>query len=152
MMIMLALVGSSWGADAVGKAQKARPAGNAATAAAQQPIHNEYRGVRLGMIAEEVRATLGEPALKADDQDYYMVSDGETAQIAYDAQHKVKTISVDYLGGVGAPDPKSVVGGDLAVSPKGLYKLVRYEGLGFWVSFNRTAGPVIVVTITIQKI
>jgi hypothetical protein len=28
----------------------------------------------------------------------------------------------------------------------------RYESLGFWVSYNRTAGPVIIVTITIQKI
>jgi len=30
--------------------------------------------------------------------------------------------------------------------------MVRYESKGFWVSYSRTAGPVSVVTVTIQKI
>jgi hypothetical protein len=34
-----------------------------------------------------------------------------------------------------------------------MYKLVRYEQLGFWVSYNRTASDsVVIVTITLQKI
>ena len=65
------------------------------------------------MSAEEARAKLGTPALKDSDQDYYVFSENETAQISYDTAHKVVTISVDYLGGVGAPDYKAVVGGEL---------------------------------------
>lgn len=122
-----------------------------ATGAAEQPLYSDYKGVRIGMTTEQVRARLGQPALKADDQDYFAFSDQESAQIAYDAAHKVITISVDYLGGAGAPDPRTVVGGDLEMKNGAQYKLVRYPTLGFWVSYNRSAGPMVIVTITIQK-
>ena len=136
--------------NANAQGQKGRA--NFGAAAEPQPLWSEYKGVRLGMTAQESRAKLGEPALKADDQDYYVFSEKETAQIVYDSAHKVITISVDYLDGVGAPDPKSVVGGDLELKPNGSqYRLVRYESRGFWVSYNRSAGTVSMVTITIQK-
>ena len=32
------------------------------------------------------------------------------------------------------------------------YAMIRYASLGFWVSYNRTADPTVIVTITIQKI
>ena len=95
---------------------------------------------------------LGTPAMKNSDQDFYVFSENETAQIVYDASQKVVTISVDYLGGIGAPDYKAVVGGELERTADGsLYRLVRYEGLHLWVSYNRTASPVATVTLTIQK-
>lgn len=144
--IVFALVGLGWGAEAA-KAQKLR-----ANATAQQPIFTEYKGIRLGMTSTEVRDKLGEPTLKGDDQDLYMISQTETAQFAYDQQQKTKAISIDYMDGVGAPDPKTVVEGELEVSARGLYKMVRYDSLGFWVSFNRTAGPVVVVSITVARI
>jgi hypothetical protein len=118
----------------------------------QQPIFSEYKGIRLGMTAAEVRATLGEPTIKGDDQDYYVTAENEAVQVVYDAQLKTRAISIDYMGGVGAPEPKTIVGGELAVSPGGFYRSVRYDNLGFWVSYNRTAGPVVMVSITIQKI
>ena len=118
----------------------------------QHPLFTEYKSVRLGMTSAEARAKLGNPALKDNDQDYYVISDNETVQIAYNPAGKIVTISVDYMGGVGAPDPKAVVGGELQLKPSGAhYRMVRYEGEGYWVSYNRSAGPVIVVTITIQK-
>ena len=121
--------------------------------ATEQPLYAEYKGVRLGMTAAEAREKLGTPAQKESDQDYYVFSDSETAQIAYNAAGRVVTISVDYLGGVGAPDYKAVVGGELEQTQNGgFYKMVRYESRGFWVSYNRTTGPVTTVTITIQKI
>jgi len=122
--------------------------------ATQQPLYVEYKGVRIGTTAVEARAKLGQPGLKGDDQDYYVFSDKETAQIAYDSAHKVTGISVDYMGGVGAPDYRNVVGADIDLKPDGsIYKLVRYERLGFWVSYNRTANnSVVIVTITVQKI
>ena len=120
--------------------------------ATQQPLYTEYKGVRLGMPAENVRTKLGTPALKGSDQDYYVFSDNESAQIGYDANQKVVTISVDYVNGAGAPDYKTVVGGELERTTSGsLYRVVRYESLGFWVSYNRTTGPISIVTITIQK-
>jgi outer membrane protein assembly factor BamE (lipoprotein component of BamABCDE complex) len=120
---------------------------------APQPAFSDYKAVRLGMSAEEVHAKLGKPELAADDQDYYIVSATETAQIVYDAAHKATTISIDFLQGIGAPDYKTVVGPDLQSRPDGsLYKIVFYENLGFWVSYNRSVGTVPMVTITLQKI
>lgn len=148
--ILFAVLGMASAVQLV-HAQKV-PSQSASATALQQPIYSEYRGIRLGMTATEVRAKLGEPNVKADDQDFYMFSDSETTQFVYDAQHKTKAISVDYMGGKGAPDPKTVVGGDLQASSAGLYRMVRYDNLGYWVSFNRTTGPVVVVTITMQRI
>jgi outer membrane protein assembly factor BamE (lipoprotein component of BamABCDE complex) len=132
--------------------QRSRAAVRAAPAAVQQPLYTEYKGVRLGMAAQEVRTKLGEPALKDNEMDYFVFSETEAVQIAYDAALKVKTISVDYKNGTGAPEPKAVVGAELETRENGsLYKVVYYENQGFWVSYSRTAGPVIIVTITIQK-
>jgi hypothetical protein len=140
------------GANAKAQAQGTKTKGvNAYAEGVQEPLYREYRGVRLGMTTEEARAKLGEPALKGDDQDFYVFSRNETAQIAYDAGHKVVTISIDYTGGIGAPDYRTVVGTDLQVRPDGsAYKLVRYEREGYWVSYNKSVGAVPVVTITLQ--
>lgn len=115
----------------------------------QQPLYKEYRGVRLGMTAAEARAKLGEPALKSDEQDFYVVSANETVQIAYIGQ-KVVTISADYIGGVGAPDYKTVVGEGLLEKPDGsLFRMVMYNSERFWVTYNKSTSAVPLVTITI---
>ena len=112
-------------------------------------VYREYRGVRLGMTAAETRAKLGEPAMKSDEQDFYVFSVNETAQIVYTEQ-KVVTISTDYLGGVGAPDYKSVVREDLLQKPDGsLFRMVLYDSERFWVSYYKSASVTPVVTITI---
>jgi hypothetical protein len=137
-------------AGASAHAQKAHA--NPAALPAAQPLFSEYKGIRLGMTAQEVRTKLGAPTLKADDQDYYMFSDTESAQFAYDKTLKVVTISIDYTG-AGAPDYRNIVGPSIDERDDGSrYKLVRYQAQGFWVSYCRTAGPPPIVTITIQKI
>lgn len=119
----------------------------------QQPLYREYRGVRLGMTAAEARAKLGEPAMMSNEQDFYVLSANETAQIVYDAFQKVVTISTDYMGGVGAPDYRAVVSGTLLQRPDGsLFSMVKYESEGMWVSYNKSAAMVPVVTITIQLV
>jgi hypothetical protein len=124
----------------------------AVVAKGQQPIYREYRGVRLGMTAVEVRAKLGEPVMKSNEQDYFVISATETTQVAYDAFQKVVTISTDYTGGVGAPDYRSVVGeGTLLQKPDGsFFRMMQYDSAGMWVIYNKSAATVPVVTITIQ--
>jgi hypothetical protein len=120
---------------------------------AQQPIYREYRGVRLNMTMEEARAKLGTAVMKSDELDYFIFSANESAQIAFNAAHKVATISVDYTGGIGAPDYMSVVGLSLLERPDGsLYRMVEYDSEGFWVSYNKSAGAVPTVTITMQVV
>ena len=122
-----------------------------ATPASKQSIYREYRGVRIGMTIEEARSKLGDPVFKSDEQDVYVFSANETAQIAYNAKRKVVTISTDYLGGVGAPDYRTVVGSELETRPNGSkYKMVHYDNEGFWVSYNQSGMTVPTVTVTIQ--
>lgn len=127
---------------------KAKVAANA-HAPVQQSLYREYRGVRLGMTATETRAKLGEPSLKSDEQDFYILSANETAQIAY-IGGKVVTISTDYLGGAGAPDYRSIVGEGLLQRPDGsTFRMVLNDAERFWVSYNKSAAVVATVTITI---
>lgn len=116
------------------------------------PRMMDFRGISLGMSAEEVRKKLGDPKDKGDDQDFYVFNDKLTAQVLYDKSHKVVTISADFMGAGDAPTPKAVFGSDIEAKPDGsMYKMVRYPKAGCWVSYNRTAGDTPLITVTIQK-
>ena len=124
-------------------------------ASAQQiaaPVFDNYRGAQIGMNMTDVRQKLGQPSETAAQQDLYFFSETESAQIYYDAAHKVKAISINYTGD-GAPAVQRVLGTDVAAGPDGsLFKLVSYPQAGFWVAYSRSAGPAPVVTITLQRI
>ena len=117
------------------------------------PCFSEYKGVSIGTSIDDARKKLGEPKEKADELDIYSFSDKESAQIYYDkATKKVTAISVDYAGGVDAPECKKITGTDADARADGSkFKLVRYPKQGYWVSYNRTAGASPLVTVTIQK-
>ncbi len=114
----------------------------------------EYRGIALGMSADEVRKKLGSPKDKGDEQDFFVFNETETAQIVYDQAHKVITISADFLtAGDQVPTAKQVFGSDVQPKPDGsVYRLVRFPKSGYWLSFNRTGGTTPMTSITLQKI
>jgi hypothetical protein len=122
------------------------------TASPTDPVFSDYRGVKIGMSAEEVRATLNN-VKKGEGQDFLVFSERESAQIYYDDKGKVMAISIDYFGeNSNAPAPDVVLGVGLQAKPDGsMYQLNRYPEAGFWVSYNRTAGDKPIVTITMQK-
>ena len=122
----------------------------------EAPVFNEYRGVKIGWLADEVRKKLGSPANKGEEQDFYVFSDSkETAQVLYDkSTSKVTAISVDFMNGASEViTPQQVFGADFDAKPDGSkYKLVRYPKAGYWVSYSRTAGDTPIITVTIQQI
>lgn len=130
------------------------PRNRGASSRDEAPIFQEYRSVRIGMTTEEVRKKLNTPSDKGEDQDFFIFSDDETAQVFYDKSHKVFAISANFLPG--ARDiltPKVVLGSDLPAQPDGsIYKLVRYPKAGYWVSFSRTSGDSPLITVTLQRI
>jgi outer membrane protein assembly factor BamE (lipoprotein component of BamABCDE complex) len=135
--------------------------GNTASAASaakpeatgEQPPFQEYKGVRIGMTAEEVRKKLGSPTDKGDTQDFYLISAKESVQVMYDGEKKVSAIALNYMSaGDKAPTPSAVIGSDIEARPDGsLYKLVRYPKAGYWVSYSRTAGNSPIVSVMMQK-
>jgi hypothetical protein len=121
----------------------------------ESPVFSDYRGVAIGMTADEARSKLGRPKEKGDTADFFVFGDNETAQVVYDsATHKVVAVSVDFLSGAtGVPAAKAVVGADLQAKPDGsMYKMVRYPKAGYWVCYSRTAGDSPLTSVTIQKI
>src|SRR5688572_1150741 len=119
----------------------------------EKAVFSTYKGVGLGMKADEARKILGSPKDKSEAQDFYVLSDNETAQIYYESG-AVTAISIDYSGDLkNAPSCKQVLGEEVPPKPDGgIYKLVRFPKAGFWVSFSKTAGTNPVVSITIQKL
>jgi len=120
----------------------------------EKPLYQEYRGVQLGMGAEEVRKKLGNPTDKGDEQDFFMLNDAESAQIFYDKTKKVMAISANFLRGAqNIPTPKSLFGEELAAKPDGsVYKMARYPKAGCWLSYSKTAGDSPLISVTLQKI
>jgi outer membrane protein assembly factor BamE (lipoprotein component of BamABCDE complex) len=134
-------------------AQRAPAGGNAK---ADKPLYHDYKGVEIGMSQEEARKKLGDPKDKEDKedaQDFYLVSDTETAQVFYQAK-KVFAVTVSYLGAkAGAPEAKAVIGANIVPAADGnVYKLVRYPEAGYWVSYSRIAGDEPLVTVTMQRL
>lgn len=134
--------------------QEVAKASSATTTAAKPnaPLFDDYRGVTIGMTADDVRSKLNN-VKKGNGQDLLSFSDHESAQIYYDDKGKVTAISIDYIGDIsGAPTPEAVLGTTIEAKPDGsMYQLNRYSDAGYWVSYNRTAGAKPIVTITMQK-
>lgn len=127
----------------------------AATGAEEEAaLFRDYRGVQLGMTADDVRKKLGAPKDKSDDQDFFILNDRETAQVVYDKEHKVVTISADFLTAGGTvPTAMQIFGAEVEAKTDGsVYKMVRYPKAGYWLSFNRTGGTSPLTTVTLQKI
>ena len=119
----------------------------------EEPPFHEYKGVRIGMTADDARKKLGSPADKGDKQDSYVFNDNESCQVYYDDTKKVYAVAITYLGGNTIPAPKTILGIDAEVKQDGgIYKLIRFPKVGYWVSYTRTSGDSPMTLITMQKI
>jgi outer membrane protein assembly factor BamE (lipoprotein component of BamABCDE complex) len=132
----------------------AAPPAAAAQGDDPKPAYTDYKGVRIGMTADEARAKLGRPTDAGDTQDFYSVNDKQTVQVYYGADKKVSAVVVTYLeAGANAPAPKSIFGSDAEAKPDGsIHRMERYPKAGFWLSYSRTAGGSPLVVITLSKI
>ena len=127
---------------------------SAATSDGDEPPFHEYKGVRIGMSADEARKKLGSPQDKSPQQDFFTFSDKEMVQVFYDAHEKVSALAVTFLGDKsGAPSAQSVFGSTIQADAKGsVYKLERFPKAGYWLSYTRTAGDAPMTVVTIKRI
>jgi hypothetical protein len=119
-----------------------------------RPAFSDFKGVRIGMLAEEARKKLGSARDKTDEQDLYVYNDTQVVQVFYDKKSSVTAISIDYMAGASdIPSARDVLGTEAAAKPDGsIYKMLRYPKAGYWVSYSRTAGNETTTTVTMQKI
>ncbi|MBA2378414.1 MAG: hypothetical protein H0V76_02430 [Blastocatellia bacterium] len=121
--------------------------------AQDKPVYKNYRGVAIGMSAEEARSKLGKAKESTDGEDYFEFSGDESARVIYDENKYVRAISITFEGKLtGAPKSKDVLGSEIEARPDGgMYKMLQYPSEGFWVSYVKTAGDSPMVIITLQK-
>ena len=118
------------------------------------PLYREFRGVSIGMTADEARERLGKPKDRDDAMDYFEFSDHQRARVYYDADRKVEAIVATYIGPEGgAPAPEVIVGSSIEFAEDGSgSKKVDYPAEGYWVAYSRTAGDQSFVMVTIKKL
>lgn len=135
-------------------AQRSRGAITSNAPVEGQPAFHEFRGVSIGMAADEARKKLGTPKDKSAEQDFYVFNDSEYVNVYYDKAGAVTVISVDFMSGASSvPTSKDIFGADVEAKADGsVFRRVDYPKAGYWVSYNRTAGNEPTTTITIQKI
>lgn len=118
-----------------------------------EPPFSSYKGVHIGMSAEEARKRLGSPTDKDDRQEVFAVSDEESCQVYYDTAKKVSAVSITYFSTKAVPTPKAVLGEEPEARQDGSFsKLIRYPKAGYWVSYTRTSGDSPMTIIAMQKI
>ena len=116
------------------------------------PLYSEYRGVKVGMTAAEVRSKLGKAEEQSDAMDFYVFSERERARVYY-TDGKATAIIATYIGlDADAPAPKAVLGEDVEAKADGsMYKMMTYPQAGYWVAYSRTAGDQPMTIITMRK-
>jgi hypothetical protein len=116
--------------------------------------YGEFKGVRLGMTADEVRSRLGKPESSDKAQDFFVFSEGERARVYYDADGRATAVVASYIGDPSrAPSALSVVG--VAIEPDAngaAVKTVSYPERGYKVVYSRTGGETPMVFVTLQKL
>ena len=154
ILIVCSITNAQTGSSASPPQQEVAKVNSSTTTAAKPnaPLFDDYRGITIGMSADDVRSKLNN-VKKGNGQDLVTFSEHESAQIYYDDKGKVTAISIDYFGdNSAAPTPEAVLGTTIQAKPDGsMYQLNRYSEAGYWVSYNRTAGAKPIVTITMQK-
>ena len=150
-LLLLAALALTPAAPAQTLARKAAPA--PADQAQEAPPFNEYKGVRIGMGADEARKLLGNPTDKDDKQEVFAVSDNESCQVYYDASKKVSAVSITYYSSKAVPTPKAVLGEEPEARQDGSFsKLIRFPKAGYWVSYTRTSGEAPMTIIAMQRL
>ncbi|MEP7213233.1 MAG: hypothetical protein ABI791_09170 [Acidobacteriota bacterium] len=120
------------------------------------PAVNDLKGISLGMTANEVKKTLGDPDTADATGMYFELKNGESLQLRLNAEKKVSMIAAMYTGkNAKAPEFTAVFGPDVKIEPGEngrLYKLVRYPASGYWVAYSRiNSGDSAMTTVTMTK-
>jgi hypothetical protein len=129
-------------------AQSVKSAGAGYTT--QAKVMSEYKGVKLGMKRDAVKAALGNPANSTESSDEFNLTGEDTMTVHYDNE-EVKAIQLAFLDAKHAPPWKDVVGDAEVTETTNGGKAARkiLEAEKFWVSIYQTKdGAITRITIS----
>jgi hypothetical protein len=115
------------------------------------PLMREYRGVKLGMNRDAVKAAVGKTVRAAMDWDEFKLSGGDLMTVRYDDKDAVKTIQLYFTNPDRAPKWTEVVGNaeieEKSTGSKYARAIDKEEN--FWVTmFQSNTGAVTTVTLS----
>ncbi len=115
------------------------------------PVLREYRGVKLGMEREQVKAAMGRLAQAGKDWDEFKLDGGHLMTVRYDNKEAVKTVQLYFTDPDHAPKWAEVVGyAEIQEKPNGskFARAVNKEE-NFWVTmFQNKKGDVTTITLS----
>jgi hypothetical protein len=115
------------------------------------PVLREYRGVKLGMGREQVKAVMGGPAQVEKDWDEFKLGSGDLMTVRYDDKEAVKTIQLYFTDPAHAPKWAEVVG-DAEIQEKSTgskFARAMNSAENFWVTmFQSKSGAVTTITLS----
>jgi hypothetical protein len=121
------------------------------TALQSLPLMREYRGVKLGMNRDAVKAAMGKTTRAGTDWDEFKLGGGDLMTVRYDSQKVVKTIQLYFTDPAHAPKWNEVVGdAEILKKPTGSkYARAENKEENFWVTmFQSNTGAVTTVTLS----
>lgn len=122
----------------------------AAQPAANVKVMREYKGVKLGMKRDQVRAIMGKTELEEKDKDRFIIKGDDRLTVYYD-NDQVKSIQLYIVDAKNAPSWADVVGDAEVVQMESGAKHARREVSEekFWVSMYQSKdGSITTVTIS----
>lgn len=121
------------------------------TAPQTLPVLREYRGVKLEMSREQVKAAMDKPSHKGKDWDEFKLKDDDLMTVRYDDQDLVKTIQLYFTDAARAPAWEAAVGNAEVEQKTNGSKFARavVKEENFWVTmFQSNSGAVTTITIS----
>lgn len=115
------------------------------------PPMREYRGVKLGMNRDAVKAAVGKTSRAAMDWDEFKLGGGDLMTVRYNDKDYVKTIQLYFTNPDRAPKWTEVVGNaEIQEKPTGSkYARAVNKEENFWVTmFQSNTGAVTTVTLS----
>jgi hypothetical protein len=115
------------------------------------PVMHEYRGIKLGMNREGVKAVMGKTMRAGHDWDEFKLGSSDLMTVRYEGKGIVKTIQLYFTNPDHAPKWTEVVGNaELHQKPSGSqYARAVNKEENFWVTmFQSKTGAVTTITIS----
>jgi len=119
------------------------------------PLIDNYRNVKIGASADQVKEVLGKPKFKDDTGFVYDLSDAETLQITLAPDSTVTAIAAIFKNDGAAPQFSEIFGASAKPETRSdgsIYKMVRYPDAGYWISYYKGTGNDATIALTIQKL